>query len=313
MSDALALVVDADRPEHERVAWLSRLRSVADPLTLARLTAVLNEPLEWLGRELVAFFAEPIRAGARFGVDARGLLALSPTPAAHLVADADGALACPALGAVVSIDDVGLLAPRLASPPPWLVSGRDGIAWLQVLAPTTSRALQVLRDGGPLEVTIGTDAGRCDVVITGAAAAHVTRRHARVVLRAGRVIALALDKDSPLFVDDKRVDTATVVRTGQRVSVAPDVPLLELASVLPVVERFTAGDEDGAADRYAGELERDPMDFGHVMHLAYGRRGLVSYAEPTALLLEPDVPGQVGRVGLDFEGRLYRVVHVPVG
>jgi hypothetical protein len=297
-ASVLDTVRDADRSEAERVAALSQLRDVDDLAVLRALVPLLNEPLDWLGREIAALLA---RAGGavQIGVDAHGMLAASPTALSSLVSDVDGSLLCPALGPVVRIDDAGLLQPRLAAIPPWLHRSDDGIAWLRRL----DRPALITLGAGHVQLRIGSHASD-DVVVP---ATMAEPHHTRLTLRRGTCIVMPTYKSQRSFtyVDGVRPLSPVTLRVGGRISL-DEQPILELLALAPVLATHHGGDEGEAGEPEVGHIVVEPSQAGHAMALPHRRLGVVSYAEPIARVIDAGEDAVVGRVGIRADGGLYR-------
>jgi hypothetical protein len=298
---ALAVVLDADRAEAERVAWLSRLNDFPGGLDTARaLVPLLNEPLDWLAREAFALLAAPHAPDVAVGV-ARGLLAPGATSLAELIDDAGGCVrACPDLGPVVAVRHATLFLPRLAEEPRWARTGPHGTAWLRRLD-RDPPLLHLLRDGGTLAFSLG----RGD---DGAWHAHPTSAPdlVRVALRTGRVVLVPERADGSALcaIDGAPLVRATALAAGQRLTVAGR-PLLEVAALAPVWTVGHGGDEGEAhgAWPWPGETAVEPSGAGHVMHLPFGARGVVSYGsprvDPIARIVPPETRATVGALRID--------------
>jgi hypothetical protein len=313
--DPLGIVVDADRPEHERVAWLSRLRDATEPATIAQLVALLNEPLEWLGREVLADLGERARRGAEVfvGVDGRGLIAASPTPSSSLIDDR-GTRVCPVLGAVVGTKTAAALvalAPRLAAVPQWLASPVGAGSLRRV---DDDHVGELIALGDVREIELGSAPHDERVVVTVAGAAP---RHARVVVRDGRVIVIDLKSATGTFVNGKRIASPQVLRVGDRVALGAS-PVFDVVATLPsstplrgplrhAVRHASIGGLGVHELVVVGARTVEPGGAGHLVILSGERRAVVSYAEPIAQILDHDADATVGSVRTRGLVRLERI------
>lgn len=286
---ALKIVLDPDRAEADRVAWLSRLRGRKDVGVLRALVPVLNEPLEWLGREVAHLVGISTgRDDVLVGVDTRGLLAASTEPRDALIMDDVGIAHSATLGDLVRVDDVPALAHRLAGVPPWTATGPHTRAWFRRL----DRPALVRGSGRFCLGLTATDAVRV-----------VTRREEpgmlRVALLHGRAhIKTPRDAEAEaLAVEVNGVRGAGACGVGGRVTLRGRV-VLELVSFAPAA----AGPHPPGWS--PGLVHRALDDAGHAIELPQGWRGLVSYREPLARAVPPGEAATVGALRLDAHGRL---------
>lgn len=134
----LRFATDPDRPELERVSAIARLvggGAEAGRAAARRLVPVLNEPLWWLGSEVLLALAAFEKAGAPaplLGVDDRGMVVAGPTPdevnardEARDALDERGRLVVPHAQAL-------RLVGRTSSPLAWAFVEPDGAAYLRV-------------------------------------------------------------------------------------------------------------------------------------------------------------------------------------
>jgi len=288
---ALAHACDADQPEHERVGAVHALRGAPESARMAvarRLVGILNEPLLWLGSEVLLCAAGDDVA---VGVDG-GRIVASPSPLAGLQVDGDGELFCADLNRrVVPVDDVVRLVHELPERPAWMVAPRNGMASLR------------LRDGArrPRTVTVGPEfpeitIGRnADIELTGR---EVAKRHARLVLRDSNLIVVNVEKASGTFVNGRRAHAPLVVHEGDVIGIGDAFLLLEV--IVPAGR--------GAAPVPGTFVRVD--DKRHAMWLSDDRVGVVRYDPPAAAVIAPpDAPRALG-VTVVMEHNVLEVVPV---
>jgi hypothetical protein len=241
---ALRIVLDADRPEAERLEQLARLG--APSLDIARaLVPLLNEPLDALSRAAFTLLAAPAAPALAVGVDARGLLAASAVPLDDLVDDGSGFVrACPDLGAAVAVRHATLLLPQLAEEPRWARQGANGVAWLRRL------------DRRPLLHRLSDDGARALPIYRGGDGVlhghpprdrHVGLPLLHVSLRAARLVVAVPTREEPIALDGVAVTRPVELRDGERLSIG-GVPVLEIAAIAPPDPTDVDGGGDGPMD-----------------------------------------------------------------
>lgn len=286
--DALvALALDADQPETERVLALHRLRGArAQRKVISRkLVPVLNEPRLWLGSEAHACLAQ-LDDSLALGIDGHGFITASAEAEDALARDDDGQRHCPVLGPVEALPHAGVLRRRLSAPAQWLCAPPHG----GVLFALRGRQGFIRRLYVGADCTLG--AGSFTARLPSA-----TKVSVDVKLRDGHaVIAKGYAGDAPTL-NGEDADEATAIEAGDVVGMAPfELVVIDFVPARPdgvdVKDASTHGISLGAyphtlalghalawTDR--GMFERR----GHVANIGGNRVGVVEETVAARVLL----------------------------
>ncbi len=296
---ALRHALDADNPEAERVGAVHALRGAPNPFAAGRaLAGTLNEPLLWLGSEVLACLDPRIAVG----VDGRGRITASPRPFDELESDGDGERFCANLGVrVVPVRHAPRLAAGLPEAPAWLTAPPHGMAFLVVHR--GARAPSSVAVVGPAGTAVV--AGRHRDVEVVIQSSDVARRHARFVVNGGRLIVADLGSTNGTQVNERRIRAPEVLRAGDVVAPGAGHTFIVVDTVVGVDERGArrhARLRDGAGPLPFPRGAVDPLGDRHVVHLGEGRCGVVRYNPPAAVEL-PAPGGEALGVRVVDDGR----------
>jgi hypothetical protein len=294
---ATAHACDADRPEAERVGAVHALRGATSDREAVsrRLVPLLNEPLLWLGSEVLACASGDDVA---VGVDGARIVA-SPGALSQLQADGDGEWFCPDLGRrVVPIDDVVRLVHELPERPAWMLAPPHGISVLRVKDGARRPRTVTIGPDFP-EVTIGRNA---DIELMGR---EIGQRHARLVMRDGKLVVVNVEKATGTFVNGRRINSPTVVREGDVIGISDAFLLVEVI-VSPWADPMPATSLPLAPP--PGTFVRVDQN-RHSVWRDNDELGVVRYDPPTAAVIDRANPHALG-VAVVVEGGRLEVVPV---